>query len=109
MGRSQRFLPTSDEDLFFAFGFAMAQDRLFQLDYLRRKGHGRSVRNPGQGTESSLDTIARTVGLNRIAQLDPNGIRRRPKRKTLLHRFSEGVNALIDQSNDNLPVEFALA
>ena len=31
----------NDQDLFFAFGFAMAQDRLFQLDYLRRRGHGR--------------------------------------------------------------------
>src|SRR6266496_2686217 len=28
----------SQHDLWFAFGFAMAQDRLFQMDYLRRKG-----------------------------------------------------------------------
>ena len=27
----------SDADLFFGFGYATAQDRLFQLDYLRRK------------------------------------------------------------------------
>ena len=32
---------SSDDDLFFAFGYAMAQDRLFQLDYLRRRGSGR--------------------------------------------------------------------
>src|SRR5262245_52481856 len=31
----------SDADLFFGLGYAMAQDRLFQLDYLRRKGLGR--------------------------------------------------------------------
>ena len=31
----------SDEDLFVGFGYAMAQDRLFQLDWLRRKGAGR--------------------------------------------------------------------
>src|ERR1700733_1200302 len=31
----------SDADLFFGFGFAVAQDRLFQLDWLRRKGAGR--------------------------------------------------------------------
>src|SRR5262245_40593410 len=31
---------SNDEDLFFAFGYAMAQDRLFQLDYLRRRGSG---------------------------------------------------------------------
>src|SRR5262245_46021082 len=31
----------SAHDLWFAFGFVMAQDRLFQMDYLRRKGLGR--------------------------------------------------------------------
>ncbi len=31
----------SDADLFVGFGYAMAQDRLFQLDWLRRKGAGR--------------------------------------------------------------------
>ena len=31
----------NDADLFFGFGYAMAQDRLFQLDYLRRRGSGR--------------------------------------------------------------------
>ena len=29
-----------DHDLYFGFGYAQAQDRLFQLDYLRRKGAG---------------------------------------------------------------------
>ena len=32
-----------DADLFFGFGYAVAQDRLFQLDYLRRKARGRLV------------------------------------------------------------------
>ena len=42
------------------------KDRLFQLDYLRRKGHGRLAEILGEeGVQ--LDTIARTVGLNRIA------------------------------------------
>ena len=30
-----------DHDLWFGFGYAMAQDRLFQLDFLRRKAAGR--------------------------------------------------------------------
>ena len=34
-------LASKDQDLFFGFGVAMAQDRLFQLDYLRRKATGR--------------------------------------------------------------------
>src|SRR5438128_12385202 len=30
----------SDGDLFFGFGYAMAADRLFQMDYLRRTASG---------------------------------------------------------------------
>src|SRR5438128_1254478 len=30
-----------DDDLFFGYGYAMAQDRLWQMDYLRRKAEGR--------------------------------------------------------------------
>ena len=51
-----------DQDLFFGYGFAMAQDRLFQLDYLRRKGQGRLAEILGpDGVESDL--LVRTVGL----------------------------------------------
>ena len=53
-------------DLFFAFGYAMAQDRLFQMDYLRRKGRGRLAEVLGKNGLAS-DLVARTVGLNRIA------------------------------------------
>ena len=100
-----KILAGNDEDLFFAFGFAMAQDRLFQLDYLRRKGHGRLSEVLGKDG-INLDTVARTVGLNRIATSEwastPDETRK------LLRRFSDGINALIEMSKDNLPVEFAL-
>ena len=98
-------LAENDEDLFFGFGYAMSQDRLFQLDYLRRKGHGRLAEILGQDGVQ-LDTVARTVGLSRIAASEwkstPSDTR------TLLQSFTNGVNAQIEQSRDNLPVEFAL-
>ena len=100
-----KILADNDEDLFFGIGYAMAQDRLFQLDYLRRKGHGRLSEILG-GEGIQLDTIARTVGLNRIATAEWKSIP--AETKTLLQRFSEGVNALIEQSSAYLPVEFAL-
>src|SRR5205823_3744602 len=53
----------NDCDLYFGLGFAMAQDRLFQLDYLRRKGSGRLSEILGKSS-LDLDVIARTVGLN---------------------------------------------
>ena len=34
-------LAETDDDLFFGYGYATAQDRLWQLDYFRRKAHGR--------------------------------------------------------------------
>ncbi len=95
----------SDEDLFCGYGYAMAQDRLWQMDYLRRKALGRL--SEVFGTETlELDTIARTVGLNRIAAREVEAL---PAETTqLLDAFTRGVNALITESKDCLPIEFAL-
>jgi penicillin amidase len=95
----------NDEDLFFGFGYSMAQDRLFQLDFLRRKASGRLSEILGpEGLE--LDTIARTVGLRRIAEAEWH--RLPDETRTLLSSFSAGVNAVIGESGDNLPIEFDL-
>ncbi len=94
-----------DEDLFFGFGYAMAQDRLFQLDYLRRRGMGRlSEILRQEGIE--LDLIARTVGLNRIAAAEWTALPDETRR--LLQKFSDGINQLIADSQGNLPIEFDL-
>ena len=95
----------TEDDLFFGFGYAMAQDRLFQMDYLRRKALGRLSEIVGKrGLES--DTVMRTVGINRIAAAE---LERLPAETLqLMEVFSRGVNALIDDSADNLPIEFAL-
>jgi len=100
-----KIMAENDEDLFFAFGFAMAQDRLFQLDYLRRKGHGRLSEILGEDG-IQLDTVARTIGLNRIAASEWESTP--DETQGLLQRFSQGVNTVIEQTGDNLPVEFAL-
>ena len=69
-------LAENDEDLFFGFGYAMAQDRLFQLDYLRRKGHGRLAEILGEGR------LAAGHGLHALSDLaespPPSGNPRRP-------------------------------
>jgi penicillin amidase len=92
-------------DLWFGYGFSMAQDRLFQLDYLRRKGLGRLAEVLGpEGVP--LDLVARTVGLNRIAQAEWS--RLPSETRDVLQAFSEGVNALIARSGECLPIEFDL-
>jgi penicillin amidase len=95
----------NDEDLFFGFGYATAQDRLFQLDYLRRRALGRL--SEVLGSEAlELDLTARTVGLHRIAEAEWESLPDESRR--LVAAYSRGVNALIDDCRSNLPVEFAL-
>jgi penicillin amidase len=122
--RDQWGIPTiladNDEDLFFGFGYALAQDRLFQLDFLRRKGSGRlsEILGPdGQGLDYlwrlvglrsvfEWDLLARTVGLRRIAEFEWTGLPEQTR--TALRAFSSGINALIEESRDRLPIEFDL-
>ena len=92
-------------DLFFGYGFAMAQDRLFQLDYLRRKGQGRLAEILGpQGTESDL--LVRTVGLPGIAAEEESRLPEEVARR--LQAFSDGINAWMERSRASLPIEFDL-
>src|SRR5215467_4478938 len=103
-------LADNDEDLFFGFGYAMAQDRLFQLDFLRRKGAGRLSEILGpDGSELDYlwrlgwlrnvfewDLLARTVGIRRIAEFEWTGLLE--ETRTVLRAFSDGINALIEDS-----------
>jgi penicillin amidase len=95
----------NDKDLFVAFGYAMAQDRLFQLDYLRRKGAGQLAEVLGAEALRS-DLLARTVGLPSIARAEWQRLPR--ETRSVLASFAQGVNAVIEQSAGNLPIEFDL-
>jgi penicillin amidase len=109
----------NDEDLFFGFGYAMAQDRLFQLDFLRRKGAGRLAEVLGEGggldflvrmvgvpTVLDWDRLARTVGIRRIPEAEWGTLS--GETRSLLSSFSGGINAWIEEVGDRLPIEFAL-
>lgn len=95
----------NDADLFFGFGYAMAGDRLFQMDFLRRKGSGRLAEILGPpGLE--LDFVARTVGLRHIAEAEWEELPQ--ESRTLLTSFTSGVNAHINTLGDSPPIEFDL-
>jgi penicillin amidase len=100
-----RISAETDEDLFFGFGYAMAQDRLFQLDYLRRKAAGRlsEVLGP-DGLE--MDVAARTIGIARIAEAEWE--RTPAETRSLLIAFSGGIDASIAAAGERLPIEFDL-
>lgn len=95
----------SQHDLWLAFGLAMAQDRLFQLDYLRRKGLGRLAEVLGADA-LPMDLVARTVGLNRIAAAEWS--RLPTETRAVLQAFADGINVGIEQCGENLPIEFDL-
>jgi penicillin amidase len=95
----------NDTDLFFGFGYAMAADRLFQMDYLRRKGRGRLAEVLGPEA-IELDRLARTVGLGRIAETEWTSLNEEPK--ALVGAFAAGIDALIAETRDHPPIEFDL-
>jgi penicillin amidase len=95
----------SDADLFFGFGYATAQDRLFQLDYLRRKAHGLLAEILGPaGLES--DILYRTIGLSGIAQAEWRSLSARTR--DLVSAYADGINAVIEACRDRPPIEFDL-
>src|SRR5581483_9665548 len=84
-----------DADLFFAFGYATAQDRLFQLDYVRRKARGRLAEVLGPAAVES-DVLYRTVGLGAIADREWDTLP--DEARALLAAYAAGVNAVIEAS-----------
>ncbi len=95
----------NDQDLFFGFGYAMAQDRLWQLDYLRRKGAGRLAEIVGPEAVE-YDLLVRTIGLRQIAESE---WQRLPQEtRTLLTAFAAGINAQMEDARQRPPIEFDL-
>ncbi|HLS23815.1 MAG TPA: penicillin acylase family protein [Pseudogracilibacillus sp.] len=97
----------SIEDLFFAQGFVQAQQRMFQMELSRRQASGTLSEIIGEATVDN-DKYFRTLGLRRAAEKSYelyDG-----EAKDVLHWFSDGVNAYIEQAKENgtLPIEFTL-
>jgi penicillin G amidase len=97
------------EDAIFAQGYTLAQDRLWQMDLLRRAASGElsEVLGPGNKDEQlELDKLYRSIGLRRIAAISlerlPEDLRR------LLDAYARGVNSYIDTHRDQLPFEFRI-
>ena len=98
-------LAETDDDLFFGYGYATAQDRLWQLDYYRRKARGRLSEVIGpSGVE--IDTVSHTIGLARTAEA--NLTRFPDKTKRRLAAYTNGINTFMEETRRNLPIEFDL-
>lgn len=95
----------SVEDAAEAQGYVMAQDRLWQLDLLRRVARGQLSEILGERT-LQIDKDFRMLGLGRIADREATTLEPEPLR--ILEAYARGVNEFIRQHASNLPVEFSL-
>ena len=92
-------------DLAEAQGYVMAQDRLWQMDLLRRVGRGQLSEIFGPATLQT-DKDFRTLGIGRAAEGDAGLME--PQERHVLEAFSRGVNQFIEQHRGELPLEFSL-
>lgn len=93
-------------DLFFAQGFTAAQDRLWQLDLWRRTGEGKLAEILGDRA-LERDKFARLLRYRGDMKAEWEAYA--PDAKPIIEAFVRGINAWIEQTKDNLPIEFQLA
>jgi len=95
----------SDDDLYFAQGYVTAQDRLFQMDGLRRLAGGNLAEIAGKGA-LELDRDSRRLRMRRIAELAYTTLP--PADRAPLAAYARGVNFFLQTHPHELPVEFTL-
>ncbi|HUR33344.1 MAG TPA: penicillin acylase family protein [Vicinamibacterales bacterium] len=94
------------EDLFFAQGYVMAQDRLWEMEWWRRELEGRLSEVLGPPAVDR-DRLARALKYRGPFD-DTEWTSYHPDAKRIFAAYANGINAFIDTHKDNLPVEFVL-
>ncbi|MCE6970921.1 penicillin acylase family protein [Cereibacter sphaeroides] len=87
----------TDADVYFALGFAHAQDRLWQMVTLRRTAQGRLSEVFGERT-LKIDELMRRYDLYNLAQQSVEA--QDPEARAALDAYARGVNAWIEQVNE---------
>eukprot|EP01037_Dinobryon_pediforme_P002078 gene2078-2115_t len=92
-------------DLYFGLGLAMAEDRLWQMDRLRRRAFGRQAEILGAGYVAA-DIAHLTVGIDEICDREVPLVD--PATRAIVEAFVAGINRGIEAMGDRLPVEFGM-
>jgi penicillin amidase len=95
----------NDADAAFGLGFAHAQDRLFQMETMRRYGAGRLAEIFG-AQAVGIDRQMRVLGLYRLAEA--SFARLSPAVRRGFEAYAAGVNAFLATHRGALPPEFQL-
>ncbi|HET9480106.1 MAG TPA: penicillin acylase family protein, partial [Pyrinomonadaceae bacterium] len=112
--RDERGIPyidaRSDEDLYFAQGYATAADRLWQMDLFRRTARGELAEVLGAGPNNvalNQDKLHRTYGFAQAAEAEV--AQASPKSLAVIEAYARGVNAYAASLDPkSLPPEFQL-
>ncbi|HEX2185359.1 MAG TPA: penicillin acylase family protein, partial [Chloroflexota bacterium] len=94
-----------EHTLWFGQGFASAQDRLWQMEYDRRRAAGRWAEVAGPGAVAA-DALARRLQLVRASQADVEAMS--PPTRAMFEAYAAGVNAFLE-SGRPLPPEYELS
>jgi penicillin G amidase len=93
------------DDLAEAQGYVMAQDRLWQMDLLRRAARGQLSEILGPAT-LKIDKDFRVLNFSRAADRDMGMMD--PEVRRTLEAYARGINEYVQQHVTRLPLEFTL-
>jgi penicillin G amidase len=95
----------NEDDLFFAMGYATAQDRFWQMDLARRTAQGTLSEIFGTITIPS-DKLYRILGIYSTAQqIIP---KLSTESRIVLEQYTAGINAYLNQKQRQLGIEFSI-
>ena len=107
--RDEQGVPTIEastlEDLFFAQGYVTAQDRLWQMDMMRRAAAGELSEVIGEDAVK-MDRESRILGVRLAAEAAEKNISARDR--AYFEAYARGVNAFLESHRDRLSLEFRL-
>ena len=93
------------QDAMFLQGYVTAQDRLWQMDGLRRFGAGELAEVFGPGVLAT-DQRSRSMRMRSIAETDVG--RLRPEDRASLVEYARGVNHFIETNRGRYSLEFSI-
>jgi penicillin G amidase len=106
--RVPHIFAANTHDLFFAQGYCIARDRLWQMDFQSRAAAGRLSEVIGPRT-LELDRFHRRIGLNLSAEFVMQKSLLDPFMRVVMEAFRDGANSWIRNLNEReFPVEFKI-
>lgn len=94
-------------DVFLAQGYVIAQDRLWQMEMIRRSTSGTLSEIFGESTLKS-DIYYRNLGFNRIAEKLMQNADYKQDHIAMVSAYNKGINEYISKHTDSLPIGYQL-